>query len=61
MRITALLITGILFGCSNVSVVIPVDGPIGIKIESENETETVIVNEKYSLNVEHSSKESILR
>jgi hypothetical protein len=49
MRIITLLITATLFGCSNVSVVIPVDGPIGIKIESEKEEEMVIVNDKHGL------------
>ena len=61
MRITALFITAILFGCSNVSVVIPVDGPIGIKIESEKEMETVIVNDNHSITDEHSGNKSILR
>lgn len=48
MRATVVFMMATLLGCSNVSVVIPVDGPIGIKIESEKEIESVIVNDKYS-------------
>ncbi|MES9942321.1 MAG: hypothetical protein ABW104_14555 [Candidatus Thiodiazotropha sp. 6PLUC2] len=60
MRIAAFFITAALFGRSNVSVVIPVDGPIGIKIESEKEMETVIVNDKNSLNDESVNTDPLL-
>ena len=43
------------------SVVIPVDGPIGIKIESEKEMETVTVNDRHSITDEHLGNKSILR
>ncbi len=46
MRISILLLTLLLAACANTSVVIPVQGPIGIRIEGgeREDCEPVIVN-----------------
>jgi hypothetical protein len=43
--IISVVATLLLFGCSNTSVFVPLEGPVGIKIEKSDPPPQVIVNE----------------